>query len=310
MSREGDEKKDAPGNYAESETANQEGGSDQQLPPAITSPNPPPPPPGGSTTNQNSHEWRENTKLVLEVIGVLLLLAYTWFTCLQWLQIRYTNNLTARALDGNGYVLDATLAKMQSQIDVMNRQADAAGKQADAANSAAVTASQTMKTGQRSWIYIGKIQPWPQDNEPSDSTKIRIAWNNSGKSVAHDVLMVVFADSCENDLPASDYVYSKKAMREYGDISPSDGLYDVIRMHHDCKTGKSVLLPLTFDYGNLVKENKVVIVHGQLNYADIFGQHHWIRFCRVSQPQIGEFPTCNDAPGQGGNGHNKTDQDK
>src|ERR1035437_4348626 len=129
MSGESDENKDAPGNHAESKTANQGGSSDPQLPPAIATPNPPPSPASTPTSKEKTYERRENAKLVLEIIGVLLLLAYTWFTCLQWLQIRYTNNLTARALDGNDKALSQTTAKMQGQINATNNLYGEAQKQ-------------------------------------------------------------------------------------------------------------------------------------------------------------------------------------
>jgi hypothetical protein len=82
---------------------------------------PPDTPPPPSQPNQQPSQWRENTKTALEIFGLLVLCAYTVFSCLQWLQIRWTNRLTREALTHSEDTLTQTLIKMQGQIDVANK---------------------------------------------------------------------------------------------------------------------------------------------------------------------------------------------
>jgi hypothetical protein len=118
-------------NTAKEPTNNQSSQSHAPLPPRSRSLNSPPAPPSNPPSNEEPSQWRENTKLGLEIFGLLVLICYTVFSCLQWLQIRWTNRLTREALDGSSYSLQQTLTKMQGQINEMHELATQAGKQAD-----------------------------------------------------------------------------------------------------------------------------------------------------------------------------------
>jgi hypothetical protein len=82
------------------------------------SPQPPPPPQAGTEPAKEPGKWKENLKLGIELVGLAAIITYTVFSILQWAQIRYTNRLTARALDSSDKALSETLTKMQGQIDV------------------------------------------------------------------------------------------------------------------------------------------------------------------------------------------------
>lgn len=88
------------------------------------------------TAPREASKWREDITLGLEILGLAVLIIYTVFSCLQWLQIRWTNRLTREALDGNNTSLAKTLEKMQGQIDATARFADAAARSATAAETA------------------------------------------------------------------------------------------------------------------------------------------------------------------------------
>lgn len=191
MSGEGDENKDTPGNHAESETASQGGSSDPQLPPAIATPNPPPSPDSTPTPKEKTYERRENAKLFLEAIGVVLLLVYTVFTALQWSQIRWTNRQTAQALKGSGDALSQTLIKMQGQIDATGRQADRTKdladkmedsvKQATRLANATEIANANSLVADRPWLAITiTITDFGSDKTPMKDVTII----NSGKRPA------------------------------------------------------------------------------------------------------------------------------
>jgi hypothetical protein len=106
------------------EPAHNGGESNSQLPPTGTAPDPPPSPPGDTRSDENPSKWRENTKLILEILGLIVLIVYTVFSALQWAQIRWTNHLTREALNASNTSLSQTLEKMQGQINEMHRLAD------------------------------------------------------------------------------------------------------------------------------------------------------------------------------------------
>jgi hypothetical protein len=113
------------------ESQNQTTEARDDLPPTVHVFQSPPTPAADYPPNKEASKWRENTKLSLEITGLLVLIVYTVFSCLQWLQIRWTNRLTREALDGSAISLRQTLDKMQGEINEMKRLADNAGTQAD-----------------------------------------------------------------------------------------------------------------------------------------------------------------------------------
>jgi hypothetical protein len=146
------------------------------LPPIVLPPNTPQPLGSPNQPAGEPKKWWQDRKYVLELCGFVILCAYTWFACLQWLQIRYTNGLTARALDGNKQTLDLTLGKMQAQIDTANAQygqqilqtghtatmaassetqATATTSAAQATKDAADTAKEALHTTERAYITTG-----------------------------------------------------------------------------------------------------------------------------------------------------------
>lgn len=105
----------------EREASEQKGEARPQVPPIAPPPNPPIAPPASGQPSQQPSNWRENTKTGLEIFGLVVLVAYTVFSCLQWMQIRWTNRLTREALSHSEETLGQTTDKMQGQIDATNR---------------------------------------------------------------------------------------------------------------------------------------------------------------------------------------------
>ena len=163
-------------NAGQNKTADQGGDPCPKVVPTTAStPQAPQSPPSRGPTNNDASNWRGNLKLGIEIVGLLVLITYTWFACLQWLQIRWTNRLTREALDSNSGTLQRTLDKMQGQIEATNRlyteaqrqtrqdtimasnsgtQATASKQSAHAAESAANTAVNTLHVTERAYIAI------------------------------------------------------------------------------------------------------------------------------------------------------------
>jgi hypothetical protein len=277
MSGECDENKDAPSNPAENEAADNNGSSGSQLPPVIATPDPPPPPANPNPANQNSHEWRENTKLVLEVIGVVLLLVYTVFTALQWSQIRWTNRLTREALNGSDEALKQTLGKMQAQVN---------------ATWASITQShQQFGMEQRPYLAekSGSFEKPIVFSNPNTPGKVQIVWSwymtNYGKSPANQIVMnqEMSTDGGETFFPS--YGGSGKVGGKAHDIGGSDppgyDSFDTV-----------LSAPMQTDEANKILNSPAgVAMRVRITYQDMSGTGYETSICHISGT-IGAVTIC------------------
>jgi hypothetical protein len=194
---EGDRPENKSANNPEHEAAIECDNASDKLPPIPALSEPPEVPSSTAAPEYEPSKWRENTKLGLEIAGVLILIVYTVFTAMQWHQIRRTNDLTAQALKDSGDSLGKTLDKMQLQVNATNSLYGEAQKQtaqaavlahnssiqaaqakvsADAAKSAADTAI----AGTRPWIKIDSVELRPS---VMDIKTLMFHWPSSGLEV-------------------------------------------------------------------------------------------------------------------------------
>ena len=122
-------------------------------------------PASGSDPNLKGYDWHKVITSVVEITGLAVLIVYTVFSCLQWLQIRWTNRLTREALDSNTTSLQQTLDKMQGQTEATNRLYVEAQKQsaqelrlADSSAKQAIAASRSADSAAAS--YEETVRPY------------------------------------------------------------------------------------------------------------------------------------------------------
>lgn len=283
---EGDRNEDNPADNPKREPAIEGDGSSDKLPPTPAPPEPPPTPPSTEASENSAHERRENAKLILEVAGVFILCIYTFFTALQWSQIRWTNRLTREALDGNNYALGQTLDKMGAQVAQAGRQADniqtladrmkdqadqtkiiaaQAKVSADAATSAAETAKEALHISQRAYLVIGMPSIHkliPHMELPIDNIG-RIA---SGKVtiIAHEYVATLAA----NGTPTGT-MFNTWGEIDIPRVAPGTGLDNF-----------SIPLP-TLDSAKVNNGTQFIQVAGRLSYNDGFPgtKDQMIPFC-------------------------------
>jgi hypothetical protein len=182
------------------EPSNEERETTHELPPIANPPQPPPAPPANPPPDKEPSKWRENTKLCLEIFGLAVLCAYTVFSCLQWLQIRWTNRLTREALDGSNSALQQTLGRMEWQIKETHEIAKQSlsqatqtgkiaifgGRSADAANKQAKLLAQEieMLKNQASARLVIKNLKW---EESPDKFAVSFDLANNGGSEATEI---------------------------------------------------------------------------------------------------------------------------
>jgi hypothetical protein len=176
MPLESNEHENDASDTGNSEATDQRSEAQPQVPPTISPPDPPQPPATPCNPDKKASKWRENAKMGFELFGLVILTAYTVFSCLQWLQIRWTNRLTREALSHSESTLNQTTVKMQGQIDATNslygeaqkqtrdadtmatnssKQATATTAAADAAKRAADIANETLHISERAYLVIG-----------------------------------------------------------------------------------------------------------------------------------------------------------
>ena len=244
----------------EHEIAKNNGHFGTQLPPDSPPPKPPPTHSYESSSKVKLGNWRENTKLGLEILGVLILIAYTCFSGLQWLQIRWTNQLTREALNGNDKSLRLTLNKMQRQIDEMERLADNAGNQANASLAANKLTEESVR-GKIS-IYAKLLNPIREGEELS----VSVLYKNVGNS---PVFLRSKADNKEwRSLPTGDMPITLPPKRTGETLQPNGdgGIYFYPKI-------------LTIEDVNLIDSgNRKPFFFGKIAYETLGKEYH-VEFC-------------------------------
>ena len=263
------------------------------LPPVVAPAQPPIP---QQPSAEDSQKWWKDRKFILESLGLAVLCAYTWFACLQWLQIRYTNKLTARALEDNGISLSQTLGKMQGEVDAMNRLVDKAGIQADKLDASVQQASRlATDTEKANANVIDADRPWMGmglDVTPLEVDKIPVAHMlvvNSGRRPAQVDIGHMQANFFQSGFPANPPYYSTPTTRSKNFIVP----------------GSSLAMTMNVFQGNLSRPDLDLLNSGKTFlyiYADVVyrdvkdGSSHFTHGCWRYSPktvvQDAGFVTC------------------
>lgn len=262
--------------------------------PIIAPPQSPQSPTPHDPAAQKSKWWDkcwEHKQFILELVAFAVLCAYTGFACLQWLQIKWTNKLTREALDGSGQTLQATLGKMQGQIDEMHALAGNAGTQAtQTTNLVTVTRDLASWSKQSAEVELALNRPVViaqnpvLQMNPFNSSRPRqidgylvLSLQNSGRLTAQDV---------RYKIAEGKYAYSSL-------MNQPEGLTRYVRNKIDSVLGDSKIewtkigdisfgspsdhiIPLQL-YAD--DDGPIYIWAGRVEYFDQFGEWQWFEFC-------------------------------
>ena len=178
----------------------------------------PPNSPQAAEQSADKPDWRKDITLCIEALGLAALIVYTVFSILQWAQIRYTNRLTARALDGSDKTLQATLNKLQGQIDEAHGLVIQSGEQVAQAKSALRQSKEQFIEDQRPYLWLDDDAAHPQtvrvDSSGSGPNSGKLASEftikNYGKSAAMRVHSVTYISAGISD-PENDIHWDRYA---------------------------------------------------------------------------------------------------
>lgn len=222
-------------------------------------------------------DFTKRIEIGIAGLGLLVLIAYTIFSALQWMQIKYTNQLTARALDGNDKALNLTLGKMQAQIDTANAQYGQlilqTGQTSRLAN-ATETANGNVIASDRPWMggYIG-VTNFELGKKPT----ITVVFTNSGKRPARLDLTAVKEESRQ--------VFPKNSDADYiFDTTPSASVIVPGQPSLTSQTLGEVVQP---DLDLLNSGAFTYFIFAKVEYRDLrTNEHHWTHVCIRYMPAM------------------------
>ncbi len=114
MSEANDENQ--PADAGNDETGNQANSDSESSPPFSVPAKPTQTLSAADQPSKQPDKWWQDRKYVLELLGFIVLFAYTTFAGFQWLHIRWANKMTREALNGSNSSLQQTLDHMTWQI--------------------------------------------------------------------------------------------------------------------------------------------------------------------------------------------------
>ncbi|MGH9689879.1 MAG: hypothetical protein ACRD4C_02025 [Candidatus Acidiferrales bacterium] len=131
---------------------------------------------------------------------------------------------------------------------------------------------------QRAWVVVKGIANKPELNKPWTP---QVVFTNTGKTPARDVLA-----SCNCSAGKGDSLPRTLKAVPYGFpnfIAPNDQFYCTLQ-------GSPKIEQPNLDA--LESQAVEVFIYGSVTYEDVFGNHHWLTFCRIMLPDGSGWNPC------------------
>lgn len=159
--------------------------------------------------------------------------------------------------------------------------AEAAKIGAIATRDTVLTAREAMQLDQRAWVGVDSIQPMPLIPVASQPFLAKITFKNTGKTPARKVIGYAVSDPiASGQRPNFDYSKETQTISS-GHMEPGQTLSATLSFVRSHSTGRTHI-PITQEILNQIVAGKIKLyVHGRIDYEDIFGRPHWLKFCSV-----------------------------
>jgi hypothetical protein len=187
------------------------------------------------------------SQIILAFIGVIAVCVYIG----QLNEMKHTNQLTQKSLDGNELTLSRTLAKMQGQIDAIN-----------AGNSLSKDA---VLATQRAFLYVGKFNI----STVGDVYKVNFVWSNGGTTPTRFMRETTHIQLFKREMPKQFALYNSAERGTQMFVGPKGDSW-----------GKSESFPAT-DLAAVAAHQGHFYIWGWAKYFDIFPKTnlHITQFC-------------------------------
>lgn len=242
------------------------------------------PPVDEDTESQYAHKKRkDDIKLGLQIVGLVVLVAYTIFTGVMMLSTQQaadaaktSADVAVATLNSSGITVNKTLAEMKRQSDAMRDNVDIALDGIKISKMSIDKAESRSRLDQRAWMGIESISGKPEVDKPFI---ISIKFKNSGDSPAKNAKIQTWNQIDKSDIPPRFDVVGQriKGMDSTGIVAPGGHVISSIKVYSGEPITKTV-------FDSINNGERSVFVFGMLTYDDIFGQHHWITYCYCLTP--------------------------
>jgi uncharacterized repeat protein (TIGR01451 family) len=195
-------------------------------------------------------------------------------------------------------LMEGQLAEMQSSSEQADRLIEANQKLANATVQSARVSDDALKLGQRAWVSVQSVRLEPPTPTIGQPLTIRVGIRNTGLTPAVRIVGTSVVDPVpEGAYPL--FSHTKDRRVAVGMLAPQADHFFPMTVTTSISSGKPA--PLTEPiFAYLVAGKARLYAHGRIDYADVFGDRHWITFCyRLTIPLNGNFELCA--------GHNETD---
>jgi len=149
------------------------------------------------------------------------------------------------------------------------------------------TLKEVMQIDQRAWIGIESIMPIPLIPEKGKTFAASVKMRNTGKTPARNIRQIGSLDPIKGD-PVATYNGTPKLA---GNLSPNaEGAIPFTPL----KDGTGQPLLLNEDVMKRLQNGDFkIVVHGRIDYEDVFGDPHWTTYCAtLAVPFNGQFEFC------------------
>jgi hypothetical protein len=214
------------------------------------------------------NSWRSASPItkgtfIIASAVALATVGYCIIAGLQLTEMKHTNELTQKALDGSDKTLQATLAKLQGQIDATNALSGHAKDQADQAS----MANQAYLQTDRPWVgIVFNVADWVPDKTPVAT----VYFVNSGRRPAQIIETELDSGDFESLPNPPIYTALPNDVRGSGLILPNSNA-------NNTKTFEKLT---TSRLEQLGSRKKAFFIYASIDYKDVkTGQKHWTHGC-------------------------------
>jgi hypothetical protein len=188
---------------------------------------------------------------------------------------------------------DAAQQFSDTSEDINNRISDAVDQLQDAASNAkaGIQATQdAMRLDQRAWVGVKGMEGTPQLNQPWQP---HVVFTNTGRTPAKNVRMWC---TLEPEYLGTPFKFTKSALGNQRTlIVPNQEPYCQMEATPAAKMDQPTLDSL--NSGKLA-----VAVYGLVTYDDVFGDSHWLTFCKVIHTDGKAWDDCPEGGNDTGDG--------
>jgi len=212
------------------------------IPPTTTVSQSPPSPYENGKPREKYRDWLDYATMGLQVIGLVVLIAYTTFAFLQWREIQRSTN----------------------------------------------AAMENFKRDERAWMAF-KFMEGNITFNIGKSFFVPTQVMNNGKTPARDVQGKIVVGVFKNgEQLGLDYSPGHAHYQVFaGTIFPTGHIEQSFEgIRHGIPNAEPIILNKPM-WEEILSGKSVVVVHGRIEYKDIFGTEHWMTYCRyVLHPEL------------------------